>query len=46
MGGGADGDGDGSTDHGLQVYLRVPVGVEQYDDVSSRQVDAETAGAS
>ena len=30
--------------HGLQVHLRVPVGVEEDDDVGSVEVDAEAAG--
>lgn len=31
--------------HGLQVHLRVPVRVEEDDDVGRGQVDAEAAGA-
>lgn len=34
-----------SAVHGLQVHLRVPVGVVDDDDVGRREVDAEPAGA-
>ena len=32
--------------HGLQVHLRVPIGVVDDDDVGGVQVDAETTGSS
>ena len=32
--------------HGLQIHLRVPVGIEQNDHVSRGQVDAQTTGTS
>ena len=31
--------------HGLEVCLRIPVTVEQDDDIGARQVDAQTTGA-
>ena len=31
------------TDHGLEIYLRIPVRVVDDDNISGGQIDAETA---